>query len=227
MKLVFPKLYAIMDAVLLSASELTRGGGPSHEELVFAEMLGQSGVELIQYRNKQASSRTLFESCQGLARLLSSRGVKFIVNDRADIAVLAGADGVHVGQDDLAVEQARAICGPGRWVGVSTHNLEQVERAAATSADYVAVGPIFATPTKENPGPVVGLDFIRGARQLTAKPLVAIGGITVDRAADVYAAGADSIAVARDLIAAKDPAGRARQFLEIGARAASSARGAA
>jgi thiamine-phosphate pyrophosphorylase len=202
-----------MDAVLLRAPGLAR-----REELAFADLLAQAGVELIQYRDKQASSRTLFQNAQKLARLLSPRGVKLIVNDRADVAALAGADGVHVGQEDLGVEQVREICGASRWVGVSTHTLEQVERAAKTSADYIAVGPIFATSTKENPDPVVGLEFIRQARRLTAKPLVAIGGIALERAAEVYAAGADSIAVARDLIAAPDPAARAREFLAIGAR---------
>jgi thiamine-phosphate pyrophosphorylase len=227
MKLVFPSLYAIMDAVLLGMPEPAGKSGPArHGGLAFAEMLAESGVELIQYRNKTASSRSLLESCRGLVNLLSPRGVRIIVNDRADVAVLAGADGVHVGQEDLTVEQARAVCGPGRWVGVSTHTLGQVERAASTSADYIAVGPIFPTQSKENSDPVVGIDFIRRARPLTAKPLVAIGGITLERVEEVYAAGADSVAVARDLSAAPDPAERARQYLVLGARSNLRARGA-
>lgn len=216
MKLVFPPFYAIMDAVLLSTSELA-----------LAEMLAQAGVELIQYRNKQASSRALFEVSRDLAKQLSPRGVRLIVNDRADIAALAGAAGVHVGQEDLGVEQARAICGPHRWVGVSTHTLEEVECAEATSADYIAVGPIFATQTKEKPDPVVGLEFIRHARRLTRKPLVAIGGITLESAAEVYAAGADSLAVARNLLAAHDPAQRARQFLDLAVQVGPRVRGVA
>jgi len=136
-----------------------------------------------------------------------------IINDRADIAVLAAAAGVHVGQDDLPVESARSICGPQALVGVSTHNLGQFRAAIATSADYLAIGPIFPTTTKQNPDPVIGLDFIRRARQLTAKPLVAIGGITAERAADVYAAGADSIAVAADLASAPDLASRIASYL--------------
>jgi thiamine-phosphate pyrophosphorylase len=207
MKLVFPSLYAIMDAVLLPTSEMA-----------LAEMLAQSGVQLIQYRNKLASSRALFEVSRNLARSLAPRGVRLIVNDRPDIALLAQAGGVHVGQEDLGVEEARAVCGSGRWVGVSTHTLEQVEHADKTSAEYIAVGPIFATQTKQNPDPVVGLEFIGRARRLTAKPLVAIGGITLDRAAEAYSAGADSLAVARDLLAARDPAERARKYLEIAAR---------
>jgi len=207
MKLAIPRLYAIMDAALLRTTELA-----------FAEMLAQAGVDLIQYRHKQASSRSSFQSSCALVECLSPRGVKLVVNDRPDIAALAGAAGVHVGQDDLTVEQARAICGPARWVGISTHNLPQFERAAVTSADYIAVGPIFPTRTKQNPDPVVGLDFIHRVRPLTAKPLVAIGGITLENARDVFAAGADSIAVARDLAEAPDPGARAGQFLDLAAQ---------
>ncbi len=132
--------------------------------------------------------------------------------------MLAAAGGVHVGQDDLGVEQARGIVGPDRWVGVSTHTLEQVEAADRTSADYVAFGPVFPTATKEHPDPVVGLRLLSEARARTRKPLVAIGGITLERAAETYRAGADSLAVARDLLAAADPGARARAFLEEAAR---------
>jgi thiamine-phosphate pyrophosphorylase len=187
-------------------------------ELAFAEMLAKSGVELIQYRNKKISSRNLHQVSLNLVACLRLYRARLIVNDRPDIAALAGAAGVHVGQDDLAVEQARGICGPACWVGVSTHTLEQVREAASTSAGYIAVGPIFATATKENPDPVVGAEFIRLARRLTSKPLVAIGGITLARAEEVYKAGADSLAVSRDLIAAPDPAERAREFLSLAAK---------
>jgi len=159
---------------------------------------------------------------------LRPRGVRFIVNDRADIAMLAHAGGVHVGQDDLSVEDARAVCGRAGgqdfWVGFSTHSLEQVAAADATSADYIAFGPIFPTASKKNPDPVVGTELLRQARQRTKKPLVAIGGITLERAAEVYRAGADSIAVIRDLIAAPDPGARAREYLDVAA--ANAARGA-
>ncbi len=202
-----------MDAVLLRTSELA-----------FAEMMAESGVELIQYRNKQASSRTLFQVSQDLASFLGPYAIRFVVNDRPDIAVLADAGGVHVGQEDLRVEQARAICGAARWVGVSTHTLEQVADAGKTSADYIAVGPIFPTSTKEKPDAVVGVDFIRRARALTRKPLVAIGGITLGRAGEIFRAGADSVAVARDLLSAADPAARARQFLDLAAQVSTEAR---
>ncbi len=140
-----------------------------------------------------------------------------------DIALLAGAGGVHVGQDDLGVEDARAICGPDRWVGVSTHNLEQVAAADRTSADYIALGPIYTTATKKNPDPVVGTELLRQVRQMTKKPLVAIGGITLERAAEVYRAGADSLAVIRDLICAPDPGVRAREYLDVAASTAAAA----
>ena len=224
MNLVFPPLYAIIDAALLKTSELS-----------FAEMMTESGVELLQYRNKRATSRELFEASQSISARLSALArpdapeprfivprfivPHFIVNDRADIALLVKAQGVHVGQQDLTVEEARAIVGPDAWVGVSTHSLEQLDAANETSANYIAFGPIFPTSSKENPDPVVGLELLREARQHTRKPLVAIGGITLERAADTFHAGADSLAVARDLIAAPDPAARARLFLKEAAHA--------
>lgn len=122
---------------------------------------------------------------------------------------------MHVGQEDLGVEEARAVCGHQCWVGVSTHTLEQVAAADLTSADYIAFGPIFPTTTKQNPDAVVGTNLLRRAREITAKPLVAIGGITLGRAAEVYAAGADSLAVVRDLICAVSPSARAREYLEV------------
>jgi len=200
---VFPALYAIIDAVWLRTSELA-----------FAEMLAESGVELIQYRHKQISTRNLFRISQEMAARLRPRGVRFIVNDRPDMAAMVDAGGVHVGQEDLPVEQARKTCGSGRWVGISTHTLEQVREADATSADYVAVGPIFTTTTKQNSDPVVGPDFIRRARKLTVKPLVAIGGISLERAEEVLRAGADSVAVASDILRAENPERRAREYLE-------------
>jgi thiamine-phosphate pyrophosphorylase len=208
MNLVLPRLYAIIDPTLLAVSEL-----------VLAETLAGSGVELIQYRDKTGSSRQFFEISRQLSTALIPRGVRFIVNDRPDIALLAGASGVHVGQEDLGVEDARSVCGPDRWVGVSTHNLDQAAEADRTSADYIAFGPIFPTATKKNPDPVVGIELLGRVRQMTSKPLVAIGGITLDRAAEVYRAGADSLAVVRDLICAPNPAVRAREYLEVAASA--------
>ena len=208
MNLVFPRLYAIIDPTLLTISELE-----------LAETLAGSGVELVQYRNKTGSSRQFFDVSRQLSTALAPLGVRLIVNDRPDIALLAGAGGVHVGQEDLSVEDARAVCGADRWVGVSTHTLDQLAAADRTSADYIAFGPIFTTATKKNPDPVVGTELLRKARQLTKKPLVAIGGITLDRAAEVFRAGADSLAVIRDLNCVPNPGVRAREYLEVAASA--------
>jgi thiamine-phosphate pyrophosphorylase len=213
MKIVFPRLYAILSADLITTSEV-----------MLAESLAEAGVAFIQYRDKNATSRALFEASSRISHALAAphnenHRVRFILNDRPDVALLSGAAGVHVGQEDLPVEAARAICAPSGvsdfWVGVSTHNPEQVRAAAATSADYIAIGPIFATTTKKQPDPIVGTDFIRRARELTNKPLVAIGGITVERVDEVFRARADCIAVASDLICAPDPAARAREYLAI------------
>jgi thiamine-phosphate pyrophosphorylase len=113
------------------------------------------------------------------------------------------------------VEAARRVIGTEKWVGVSTHNLEQFERSVATSVDYIAVGPVFATSTKANPDPIVGINFIRRVRALTTKPIVAIGGITLARAVEVIRAGADSVAVVSDVVCAPDPGRRARQYLDL------------
>ncbi|HVA72576.1 MAG TPA: thiamine phosphate synthase [Candidatus Limnocylindrales bacterium] len=204
---MFPPLYAVLDEDLLDAPAAA-----------CARTLVSAGVELLQYRAKHSSSRKYFETCVNLAETLATRNARFIINDRPDIAAMVGAGGVHVGQEDLPPEDARRICGRGRWVGVSTHTLEQFRAAVETSADYIAVGPIFSTSTKEKPDPIVGASFIREARKLTQKPIVAIGGITLERAAEVYEAGADSIAVIRDLLGSREPAARAREFLAIAER---------
>jgi thiamine-phosphate pyrophosphorylase len=202
MRLVLPRLYVILDAAL---SPL-----PERE---CAIRLVEAGVRLLQYRNKSATARRLLDVSRELAEAVGPREVLFFVNDRPDIAFLAGASGVHVGQDDIDVEAARRVVGPEKWVGVSTHNLEQFERAAASSADYIAVGPIFGTSTKANPDPVVGVEFVRQARARTRKPIVAIGGITLERGADVIEAGADSVAVISGILSAPDPGERARQYI--------------
>jgi len=139
--------------------------------------------------------------------------VRLIMNDRADLCLAASFDGVHVGQDDLSSESVRKIIGPDRWLGVSTHNPEQLREADLTSADYLAIGPVFATSSKEKPDPVVGLEGVRRARALTRKPLVAIGGITRANAASVIEAGADSVAVISDLL--REPRKSAEEFFRI------------
>ena len=203
MRLVLPRLYVILDSALLTI--------PVQD---CAQELADAGVRLLQYRDKTGPSRDLLHSSRSLASLLTPQGITFIVNDRADVAVLAGASGVHVGQDDLEVEQARALVGKERWVGVSTHNVEQFRAAAATSADYIAVGPVFATTSKANPDPVIGTEFLRRVRDLSDKPIVAIGGITLENAASVMQAGADCVAVISDILRAPNRGQRAKQYLE-------------
>ena len=203
-RLVLPRLYVILDAALLTVPETE-----------CAHKLIDAGVRLLQYRNKGASARELFESSKRLSSLLISKGIVFVLNDRADVASSAEASGVHVGQEDLGAGAARSVIGAGKLLGVSTHTLEQFNQAVATSADYVAVGPVFSTSTKANPDPAVGIEFIRRIRPLTDKPIVAVGGITLERALEVIQAGADSVAVISDILLAPDPGQRARQYIEL------------
>jgi len=204
MSLVLPPLYVILDAALLTSPEIE-----------IAKKLSVVGVRLFQYRNKRGSPRELLQASSLLAAEFAERGALFFVNDRPDVAYLSGAIGVHVGQCDLPVAESRAVMGQGKLLGVSTHNLRQFRAAAETEADYIALGPIFETDSKMNPDPVVGTDMIREARKLTKKPIVAIGGITLERAKEVMEAGADSVAVISDILRAADPGKRARQFLNL------------
>jgi thiamine-phosphate pyrophosphorylase len=224
-RLQLPRLYAILDPASLPSSEL----------LSFAEELVAGGCTLLQYRNKSGNARVMLEQARELRKLfggksqiphpvakgatrvgqpqLSHDSIRLIMNDRADLCLAADFDGVHVGQEDLSPEAVRKIIGSERWMGVSTHNAEQLSEADLTSADYLAIGPVFATSSKDRPDPVVGLEGVRRARALTRKPLVAIGGITRANAASVIDAGADSVAVISDLL--REPYKSAEEFLRI------------
>ena len=203
-----PRLYAIADAQVLAARGITLAD--------FARGLRDAGVTLVQYRDKAGAPQEILRAAATLRDAFEGAGATLVMNDRADFAVLAGFDGVHVGQDDLSPADARAVVAAKRIVGVSTHNESQVRTADASCADYIAIGPVFATGTKENPSPVVGLEGIRRARALTNKPLVAIGGITRENARSVIDAGADSVAVISGLIAPGDSVEQtARDFLSI------------
>src|SRR5581483_9205281 len=196
-------LYAILDcscffndeALFAAAGEVVAGG-----------------VRLVQYRNKSGNARQMLEHALELRRIVPAT-VKLVMNDRADLCLAAGFDGVHVGQDDLSPESVRGIIGPELWLGVSTHSPEQVAEADGTSADYVAIGPVFSTLSKTNPDPVVGLAGVRRARELTRKPLVAIGGITRANCRSVIEAGADCVAVISDIV--QDTRKSAEEFLRI------------
>jgi thiamine-phosphate pyrophosphorylase len=193
-------LYAIADASF---------GDP----VALAEKLFAGGVRLLQVRNKKGSSRELLLQVE---RILSMAppGAHVLVNDRVDVALLAGAAGVHLGQTDLAPALARQILGPDRFIGLSTHNLEQALEADKLPVDYIGVGPVFRTSSKENPDPVLGLDKLAEICRAVEKPVVAIGGITIGHAPQVRAAGAHSVAVIRDLLASDDVTERARLWRE-------------
>jgi thiamine-phosphate pyrophosphorylase len=198
-----PRLYAIVDAAFFSTTE---------DLAVFVDALVAGGCTLLQYRNKSRNARMMLEQAHELRRRVG-RTAKLIMDDRADLCLVAEFDGVHVGQDDLLPESVRQIIGDGCWLGVSTHNPEQMQRADRTSADYLAIGPVFSTSSKDQPDPVVGLEGVRRARQLTRKPLVAIGGITRGNAASVIEAGADSVAAISDLL--RDPRKSAEEFFRV------------
>jgi thiamine-phosphate pyrophosphorylase len=182
-----PRLYPILDASCFADDRAL---------FQFAEDLLSAGVILLQYRNKQGSARQMLSQARELRRIAGTRA-RLIMNDRADLCLAAGFDGVHVGQDDLPPQAVRGIIGPRPWLGVSTHNSEQLRQLDPGGVDYVAIGPVFTTTSKLKPDPVEG---VRAARAITRKPLVAIGGITRANARSVLEAGADSVAVISDLV---------------------------
>ncbi|MGH9935372.1 MAG: thiamine phosphate synthase [Blastocatellia bacterium] len=206
------KLYAITDC---------ESSNRTHEETV--RMLLAGGARLIQLRDKEASSREMLDQARACLKLTREAGATLIVNDRVDVALTAGVDGVHLGQGDLSVEEAREILGADKIIGVSTHSIDQFRAALGTSANYIAVGPVYQTNTKENPNPAVGLELVREAKRLADRPLVAIGGITPERAPEIIAAGADSVAAISalypwpeilDLTSKPDIVGSVRRFVE-------------
>lgn len=202
-----PRLYAILDTELTAA----RGLDPAE---VAAHWL-EAGVRLIQLRAKSLAFGPMLALADALVGLASQAAATIIVNDRADVARLAGADGVHLGQGDLAVAEARVLLGSRALVGQSTHSPVQVEVACRQPVSYVAIGPVFTTTTKPSPDPEVGLSGVSEAASLCAEAdlaVVAIGGITLERAPDVLAAGATSVAVISDLLVG-DPGQRAREWL--------------
>lgn len=178
---------------------------PITDNLTAAEAFLEAGVGILQFRHKGFWSAEVFAVAEQISRLCREAGALFIINDRADYAQMLGA-GLHVGQEDLTPTDARRIVGPGAVIGFSTHSAAQMTAAAGEPVDYVAFGPIFPTRSKENPSPVTGLEQLKTVRALTSRPLVAIGGITQDIAAQCWAAGADSVAVIGDLI--PDPCNR-------------------
>jgi len=204
----FPRLYPILDAGVLAVR------GVSIAE--YARVLRAAGITLLQYRDKDGADAAILKNAEAIFDIFAGSGARLIMNDRMDLMLLAGWDGVHVGQKDMAPADVRIVVGDGRVIGVSTHTDEQVRIAAETTADYVAIGPVFATGTKLDAEPVVGLEGVRRARALTSKPLVAIGGITRANARSVIDAGADSVAVISGLFGVGEPVERSvGDFLEV------------
>lgn len=209
-------LYAMADMDALQAKGLTLKVG--------LRALIDTGAPVVQLRWKNAAAGPLLEAARAFVDICRQSSVTSIVNDRVDIAAAAGADGVHLGQDDLPVEEARRILPKGSIIGLSTHDLAQVEEALDLGADYIGFGPVFPTSTKKNPDPVVGLEGLAEAARLVDRrlPIVAIGGIELAGAGEVARAGADLAAVVSDIIGAEEPAARGRSvhrmILEAGRR---------
>jgi thiamine-phosphate pyrophosphorylase len=191
-RFALPRFYPILDAGLLLRAGLSIEG--------FARELREAGIRFLQYRDKEGSDELLLQRAAILRRVFPASDSCLILNDRVPLVLSAGYDGVHVGQEDLSPAKARALLGPEAMVGISTHGESQLLRVADSPVDYVAIGPVFATSSKQVPDPVVGLEGVRTARAMTDKPLVAIGGITRVNCSAVIEAGADSVAVISDLI---------------------------
>jgi thiamine-phosphate pyrophosphorylase len=200
-----PRLYPILDTASLAER------GVSLETAAAAFLEGGAGI--LQIRHKGHWGRGVFESARQVARLCREAGAPLIVNDRADFAMLLEA-GLHVGQDDLAPADARQLLGPGAVIGFSSHNLNQLSAAGGEPVDYVAFGPVFPTASKRDPDPVVGVEQIRRCHALVEKPLVAIGGITLENALDVLRSGADSVAVIAGLLPQAPTARSLRERME-------------
>jgi thiamine-phosphate pyrophosphorylase len=189
-RVTLPKFYPILDPEIAARHGV--------DPIAAAEQILEGGATILQFRHKGFVSREVFAQLERVAGLCRNAGALFVVNDRADLAALTGA-ALHLGQDDLTPSAARRVVGAKTLIGFSTHNEAQLRAAAAEPANYLALGPIFGTASKQNPDPVVGLDELRRLRPLTDRPLVAIGGITRANAQAVLGAGADSVAIIGDL----------------------------
>jgi thiamine-phosphate pyrophosphorylase len=192
-----PRLMLIVEAADVSA-----------RHAVVAAALA-AGVDAVQLRDRRVAGGTLLAAARDLRALTRARDALLLVNDRVDVALAAGADGVHLPAASFPTAVARALLGPDAWIGRSTHAAHEAERAAAEGADYVVLGPIFATPSKAAYGPALGIDALAAAAR-GSHPIVAIGGVDATNAADTHAAGAHGVAVIRAILDAADPAAAAR-----------------
>jgi thiamine-phosphate pyrophosphorylase len=188
-------------------------GGRSVVDVALAAARG--GATMVQLREKDATTRAFVEQARALKAALAPFGVPLAINDRLDVALAVDADGLHVGQDDMPVDEARRLMGPGKFIGLSITAVDQVLRPDAQAADYLGVGPIYAQLTKADAAAPLGVEGLRRIRSLTQKPIVAIGGLTPDNSAAVLAAGADGLAVVSAIVTAADPEAAARKFVAL------------
>ena len=202
--MTLPPVYPILDTAALSRTAI--------DPILAAEAFLEGGARILQFRHKTFWSRDVFATAQQIAALCRQSNALFILNDRADYAALLGA-GLHLGQEDLPPADARRLVGAGTIVGFSTHSPDQMREAEAEPVDYVAFGPVFFTASKERPDPTVGLDGLRAVRALTSKPLVAIGGITLNNFQACFEAGANSVAIIGDLLPSSFPVSAPKQTL--------------
>ena len=183
--------------------------GRSHEEVVRRAILG--GVDVVQLRDKEAPTAQLYREALLLRDMAKKMNIPLIINDRVDVALAVDADGVHLGQDDLPLSIARRMLGPEKIIGISTHSFQQARAASLTNPDYISIGPIYPTKTKET-GPAVGVEIIRLIKDTTPIPVVAIGGITLENVGEVSQSGADCVALISSIVSAEDIEATARAF---------------
>ena len=199
------ELYVILDEDLLGPSRLERA--------LEGAMLG--GADAIQLRAKHLSRRAYYETASDLLSMTRHHGIPMFINDYLDVAIALGADGIHLGQNDLPCIAAKRIAPPGMLVGISTHSVAEAQKAASDGADYVAIGSVFPTSTKQNPEAIIGTAMVSEVSSVVGdKPLIAIGGIGAANVGDVIRAGADAVAVASAVVAADDPRAAARELKE-------------
>jgi len=199
------ELYVIIDGGLL--------GGADAEKVLEAALRG--GADAVQFRAKHFSKRSYYETAAKLLAVTRPQGIPFFVNDHLDVALAISADGIHLGQNDLPCRAARALVPHEMILGTSTHSLHEAARAVEDGVDYVAIGSVFPTSTKENPEAIIGTEMVREVRRLVGQtPLIAIGGITANNVGDVIRAGADGVAVASAVVLADDPCAAAKELKE-------------
>ena len=198
---------------LCLVTDRTLAGGRNLTDIVSAGVRG--GVSMVQLREKQAGTREFLEQARALKSVLAPHKIPLIINDRVDVALAVDADGVHVGQTDMPVEQVRALIGPNKVIGLSITNQQQIIKADAGLADYLGIGPLYDQTTKPDASKTLGVEGFRALRQQTQKPVMAIGGLKADNSAPVIEAGANGLAIVSAIIKAADPEEASRAFIRL------------